>query len=118
DGPLAVRFAPYNAATDPCAPAYVTVNLELPVIASGQYKNEFAFAGWYQDGKPDKYNDPCNVLWAGLAEKAYAQLAEEGWSRSTDPGGSGIDGTPADWNQNSYDALSQGDAVAMQQITG
>jgi hypothetical protein len=118
DGTYAVRFFQYDTDNGTWHPDYVTVNLELLVIASGQYKNEFAFAGWYQEGTPTKYNDPDNVLWVGLAEKAYAQLAEEGWSRSTGLGGSGVDGTPSAWNQNSYDALSAGDAVAMQQLTG
>jgi hypothetical protein len=120
DGTYVVRFYQYDAGNNTWRPDYVTVNLELPVVQSGQYKNEFAFAGWYQDGKLEKYTDPDNVLWVGLAEKAYAQLAEEGWSRSAGPGGSGIDGSlPTDWNLNSYDALSAGSgAVALQQIGG
>ncbi len=115
DGTCTVRFFEYEADNNTWHPDYVTVNLQLPVL---QQSGQFAFAGWYQGGKPATATDTSNVLWPALVEKAYAQLAEEGWSRAAAPGGSGIDGTPADWNQNSYDALSAGDAVAMEQLTG
>jgi hypothetical protein len=120
DGTYAVRFYQLDACDNTWHPDYVTVNLQLPAVASGQYAGEFAFAGWYQGGKADTYNNPSNVLWVGLAEKAYAQLAQEGWSRSTGQDGTGISGSlPTDWNQDSYDALSSGSgAVALQQLTG
>jgi Calpain family cysteine protease len=115
DGTYTVRFFEYNAANNTWQAVYVTVNLELPVLLqSGQ----FAFADWYQGGRPTTYTETSAVLWPALAEKAYAQLAEEGWSRSTGPGGSGINSTPSDWNTNSYDALAYGDGVALQQIGG
>ena len=115
DGTYTVRFYEYEAANKTWQADYVTVNLELPVM---QQSGEFAFAGWYQDGKPTTYTDKCAVLWPALAEKAYAQLAEEGWSRSKGPGGSGNSSTPKDWNANSYNALAFGDGVALQQIGG
>jgi hypothetical protein len=49
-----------------------------------------------------------NVLWVPLAEKAYAQLSQEGWSRAGDA-------SPA----NSYAAIDGGTGdVALQQIMG
>jgi hypothetical protein len=115
DGTYTVRFFELDAASGAWRPDYVTVNRELPVL---QQSGQFAYADWYQDGRPTTYTDPKAVLWPALVEKAYAQLAEEGWSRSTGPGGSGVVGTPDDWNTNSYDALGAGSGVAVQQITG
>jgi Calpain family cysteine protease len=113
DGTYTVRFYEYDAASNTWNPDYVTVNLELPVF---QQSGQFVYAGWYQHGKPTTYQDTSAVLWPALAEKAYAQLAEEGWSRSISDTGSGVDGTPSDWNTNSYDALNSGDGVAMRQL--
>jgi hypothetical protein len=49
-----------------------------------------------------------NVLWVALAEKAYAQLAEEGWSRAY-----------AGQTANSYASLNYGqDVPTLEQITG
>jgi hypothetical protein len=115
DATYTVRFYQYDAAHSTWQPDYVTVNLQLPVL---QHGGQFAFADWYQGGQPTKVNDAKAVLWPALAEKAYAQLAAEGWSRYYGTGGSGNDKTPSDWNQNSYDALANGDDVALQQITG
>ncbi len=115
DGTYTVRFYEYNVAKNVWQADYVTVNLELPVF---QQSGQLVYAGWYQGGQPTTYTDTSAVLWPALAEKAYAQLAEEGWSRSTNPGGSGIDGTPSDWNANCYDALNCGDGLALQQING
>ncbi len=115
DGTYTVRFFEYDAEDNDWRPDYVTVNLALPVM---QQSGQFSFAGWYQNGRPTTYTDTSEVLWPSLVEKAYAQLAEEGWSRSTYAGGSGIDGTPSDWNTNSYDALNSGDGVALQQLGG
>jgi hypothetical protein len=115
DGTYTVRFFEYDATNDTWRADYVTVNLELPVYQQG---GAFVYAGWYQGGKATPYTSKANVLWPALAEKAYAQLAEEGWSRFTGTGGSGVSGTPADWNQNCYDALNSGDGVATMQITG
>src|SRR5262249_24772496 len=87
DGTFTVRF--FNGPTA----EYVTVNQNLPVQSDGtaQYDN-FARLG-------------SNRLWVALAEKAYAQLNEEGWI--------GQDGT------NSYAGLEGGRAdLAMAQISG
>jgi hypothetical protein len=109
DGTYTVRFFNYNGQAD-----YVTVNRELPVDASGN----FVFADRYAQGGKTSSSSASNVLWVALAEKAYAQLAQEGWSRSTSFG-SGISSTPSDWNQNCYDALNYGnDPTALEQITG
>jgi hypothetical protein len=59
-----VRFYDNGVAT------YLTVNNYLPA-SSGC----FVYAGGYQS-----ISNPNNVLWVGLAEKAYAQLCESGWN--------------------------------------
>ncbi len=59
-----VRFYDNGMAT------YLTVNNYLPA-SSGC----FVYAGGYQS-----ISNPNNVLWVGLAEKAYAQLCESGWN--------------------------------------
>ncbi|MEH2196116.1 MAG: C2 family cysteine protease, partial [Nostoc sp.] len=51
---------------------YVTVDQYLPTNAYGQ----LIYAS-----KGSSYNNSSNELWVGLAEKAYAQLGESGWSR-------------------------------------
>ena len=85
--------------------AFVTVNSELPVNATGQAN----FAGWgyFMNGSTavgDGYTNQFNVLWVALAEKAYAQLNESGWI--------GQDGT------NSYTGIGVGiPGVAYTQIT-
>lgn len=65
DGTFTVRFY-RNSVAD-----YVTVDRYLPASGGSFY---FANAG-------SPLNDPANKLWVPLAEKAYAQLAESGWSR-------------------------------------
>jgi hypothetical protein len=96
DGTFTVRF--YNQVGTLQAADYVTVNCAFP-SASGR----FVFADM---GK--SISNRGNVLWVALAEKAYAQLAEEGWSRAEDAG-------PA----NSYAAIDGGCGdVALQQILG
>jgi hypothetical protein len=98
DGTYTVRFF-NNGAAD-----YVTVDRDLPVDGSGSY----VYAGYYQYGQPTAVAGGSNVLWPALAEKAYAQLAEEGWSR-------------ADHGEfaNSYDSIYFGSGTtAMSQITG
>jgi hypothetical protein len=51
---------------------YVTVDRFLPVRPGGAA----AFAGW----GGDHFTNPNNELWVALAEKAYAQLNESGWT--------------------------------------
>jgi hypothetical protein len=98
DGTYTLRFF-NNGVAD-----YVTVNLDLPAARDGT----FAYANDYQYGRPAYVASSTNVLWVALAEKAYAQLAEEGWSRS-DHG----------WFANSYDSIAYGWAeTAIDQITG
>jgi hypothetical protein len=76
---------------------YVTVDRYLPVDSNGYFLH---------DNRPYQYSDSQDVLWVALAEKAYAQLAEEGWSRG--PGAI-----------NSYASLNNGDGgVATSQISG
>jgi hypothetical protein len=95
DGTFTVRFFKANGKQD-----FITVDRELPVDSSGR----FIF-----DGYGNKANDPTNVLWVELAEKAYAQLAASGWSRRAD----GV--KPAD----SYHAIEYGNGnEPMQQIIG
>ncbi len=98
DGTWTVRFF-HQEGTRQVAD-YVTVNRELP--ESGGC---FIFAGG-GSGAFQPISSASNVLWVALAEKAYAQLAEEGWSR---PGHSA----------NSYRALIGGTGKApLQQVLG
>ena len=68
DNTFTVRFY-NNGVAD-----YVTVDRYLPT--SGGYA---AYAGW----GGSSVSSTTNELWVALAEKAYAQLAESGWSRSS-----------------------------------
>ena len=68
DGTYTVRFF-NNGVAD-----YVTVDRYLPTTTDGKF--------WYA-GMGNSVSDPANKLWVALMEKAYAQLAESGWSRST-----------------------------------
>ncbi len=98
DGTYTVRFY-VNGVAD-----YVTVDSYLPVASNGTY----AYANYDQYGQVTYVSTGSNVLWVALAEKAYAQLAEEGWSR-------------ADHGEfaNSYDSINYGwPGVVMEQITG
>jgi hypothetical protein len=93
DGTWTVVFYETNGKAD-----YVTVNNQLPV-----YQGMLVY-----DGYGNMANSSTNVLWAELAEKAYAQLAASGWSRA------GL-ATPA----NSYMAIEGGYGwQAMQQVMG
>jgi hypothetical protein len=111
DGTWTVRFFKGNTAE------YVTVNNELPVTSTGQ----LYFAGWYQNGTAENYQSSSNVLWVSLAEKAYAQLAEEGWSRTTTgaySSGFSSDGVK-NARANAYATINIGSSeVALKQITG
>ena len=69
DNTFTVRFY-NNGVAD-----YVTVDRYLPTNLSGRA----AYAGW----GGSSYTSTTNELWVALAEKAYAQLAESGWSRSS-----------------------------------
>ncbi|WYL92885.1 MAG: C2 family cysteine protease [Gloeotrichia echinulata IR180] len=66
DGTFTVRFY-NNGVAD-----YVTVDKYLPTTSTGALA--YAKTGGL-------YNVTSNELWVALAEKAYAQLAESGWSR-------------------------------------
>jgi hypothetical protein len=95
DGTFTVRFFRGGSSN----PEYVTVDRYLPV--DDDQNHTFAFANG-----SDPYNDPTNILWPALAEKAYAQLNESGWINS---GG----------EDNSYWDLDGGFAdVALNHITG
>jgi hypothetical protein len=87
---------------------YVTVDDELPVGTDGHGNPMLVAAG---------YGDPVNnrqtVLWVSLAEKAYAQLSAEGWSRQYDQQ------WVKDWNVSSYDSLNYGWGYhSLEEITG
>ena len=79
DGTYTVRFFEYNSSTKTTTPDYVTVNSKLPADSAGH----FVYANNDFGGHSTDIDDPDNVLWVALAEKAYAQLAEEGWSRAS-----------------------------------
>jgi hypothetical protein len=114
DGTYTVRFYRYDSATKSAVPDYVTVNLDLPVDADGSLH----FAAPVQNGLPAKYNDPTNILWVALAEKAYAQFAEEGWSRPLKGTfTTGVVGHAV--SRNAYSAIDTGDPLGtMYQVTG
>ncbi len=68
DNTFTVRFF-NNGVAD-----YVTVDRYLPTTGGSA-----VYAGW----GGGSYTSSSNELWVALAEKAYAQLAESGWSRSS-----------------------------------
>ena len=68
DDTFTVRFF-NNSVAD-----YVTVDRYLPTNSSGYA----VYAGWGSGSASSTGNE----LWVALAEKAYAQLAESGWSRT------------------------------------
>lgn len=79
-------------------PYYVTIDKKLPVDA----QDEFVFTG-----DDERYDNPHNVLWPALAEKAYAQFAEFGFLDTDGP------------KTNSYAALDEGyPNLAMGNILG
>jgi hypothetical protein len=91
DGTYTVRFLNDGVAD------YVTVDSYLPANAQGNF---------YYANSGTAVTSSSNVLWVALAEKAYAQLAEEGWSR---PGNAA----------NAYGAIAEGwEGDAVTQITG
>jgi len=104
DGTYTVRFFEYDSSTKTSTPDYVTVNSKLPADSACH----FVYANHDFGGQSTDIDDPKNVLWVALAEKAYAQLAAEGWSRV---GWSASD--------NAYSSINLGDnRLAGQQITG
>ncbi|HEX4147072.1 MAG TPA: C2 family cysteine protease [Pirellulales bacterium] len=103
NGTYTVRFF------DNGTPEYVTVNQYLPVSTPG---GNFEFDG------VQSANNASNVLWVELAEKAYAQVAEEGWSRSYMTLWNGINVSNV-VDTNSYAAIAYGNpGLALSQITG
>ncbi|MEY2914618.1 MAG: hypothetical protein RLZZ184_3927 [Cyanobacteriota bacterium] len=94
DNTFTVRFYK-NGVAD-----YVTVDRYLPTNSSGNA----VYAGWGGGSSTSTSNE----LWVALAEKAYAQLAESGWSRT-------YSGT----QNNSYAAIEGGWMdVVIRQVTG
>jgi hypothetical protein len=83
DGTYGVRF--YNNGQE----RFVTVDSQLPTYSGGY----LLYANMGQHS-----SNTSNVLWVGLAEKAYAQMNEAGWLR------------PASWGGgvNSYQAIAGG----------
>jgi hypothetical protein len=81
DGTYAVRFYDYNAITHKFTPEYVTVNSQLPADSNGHA----VFARFDAADPNGSVTDSKNVLWAALAEKAYNQISEEGWTRGLNP---------------------------------
>jgi hypothetical protein len=84
DGTFGVKF--YNTSGQA---EYVTVDSYLPTNAGGTL---------IYGGYGSLYTNAGNELWVALAEKAYAQLNEFGWSRA------GFSGS----GQNSYAAIASG----------
>jgi hypothetical protein len=106
DGTYTVRFYDYDKTTKITSADYVTVNRDLPVDSNGHFVEANRMFG----GKQTNVNNTKNILWVALAEKAYAQLAEEGWSRAY---------MGAKDAANAYASLDIGNnLVAGEQITG
>ncbi len=82
DGTFSIRFY-HNG-----KPFYVTVNRELPADKNGRF---------VYDNRGDFINNPKNILWVALAEKALAQLNESGWLKTLGKAG-----------ENSYAAIGAG----------
>lgn len=92
DGSFTVRFF-NNGVAD-----YVTVDRYLPTYAGGG----FIYAN---DSSGLAYNDANNELWVALAEKAYVQMSQSGWTEQ-DVG-------------NTYESIAGGWAkITLEQITG
>jgi len=72
DGTVTVRFMNKNK------PYYVTVDRQLPVDSTGRFVYE---------NRGDLPNNPKNILWVTLAEKALAQLNESGWLKTAGKSG-------------------------------
>jgi hypothetical protein len=72
DGTFTVRFFHDGK------PWYVTVDRQLPVNDKGRFVYE---------NRGDAANNPKNILWVALAEKALAQLNESGWFKTVGPTG-------------------------------
>ena len=113
NGTFGVKFfAPYGAGPS----AWVTVNRDLPVAS--YFKDSLMMAGSQTSEKTYNYWEvkplidlgssgfgPANLTWAGLAEKALAQVNETGLlQRSSD--------------KNSYRAIEGGLALGIDYITG
>lgn len=94
DGTFTIRFY-HNG-----RPYYVTVDRSLPVEAGGRFVYE---------NRGDSANNPKNILWVALAEKALAQLNESGWLKTVGKSG-----------ENSFAAIGAGgkSMLAMPMITG
>lgn len=100
DGTFTVRF--YNNGT----PDYVTVDRYLPADGNGNY---------VAANQTRSLSDSSNKLWVALAEKAYAQLAESGWSRPDH--NTGVEDPTKEVN--AYDSINWGFAdIALPQVTG
>lgn len=103
DGTYTVRFFRptnnYSVLGPHVTSEYVTVDRYLPADSSGRFVVANMGAS---------LSDPSNKLWVALAEKAYAQLDESGWT-----------GRPADQRVNSYASLDWGySSNALSQIAG
>jgi len=95
-------------------PDYVTVDSQLPADVYGRFV--FANMGQY-------LKSSSNTLWVALAEKAYVQFNEEGWTRSFKLPGYSQTITLYGSGQNAYGGANAGInggyiGVALSQITG
>ena len=92
DGTFTVRFFNGGVAD------YVTVDRYLPTYSGGGFIHA-------NDSSGLAYNNPNNELWVALAEKAYVQMSQSGWT--------GQD------TRNTYDSIGGGWAkMTLEQITG
>jgi Calpain family cysteine protease/RTX calcium-binding nonapeptide repeat (4 copies) len=94
DGTFSVMFF-HNGAAE-----YLTVDSYLPIDDQGLF---------VYDGTGISYKDPNNELWVALAEKAYAQLNEQGWLEL---------GGPAANSYQSIGLIGGKSAMVMTQVMG
>lgn len=103
DGTYTVRFfKPTNSSHDTYVADYVTVDRYLPVNG-----NRLVYAS---RDLVSNYTSSSNELWVALAEKAYAQLNEEGWLQGNGTDDSGV---------NAYSSIGGGySGLAVEDIAG
>lgn len=109
DGTFTVRLFPEYDGSVSRTPDYVTVDRYLPVNVydanQGTWGEHFAH-----------YDNQSVGLWVALAEKAYAQFAEEGYSQRNN---SNLNGSGLGYVPNSYASIEGGSGFrAMPSLTG
>jgi hypothetical protein len=99
-----VRFYDTNVSGAPTA-YYVTVDSQLPEQTNGQ----FYYANPSLPPPPSlPYSSGPTALWVAIIEKAYAELAAEGWSRPYNPNDPPSKTDPITDSSDSYTSINDG----------